>query len=718
MLSTFAPTAQNFGRLPQCWGQILGAHELTAYVKTATSGPSLITLGHKSTLQYPPRFQFWPSSNKNLTATTGRPRSSPATPSSVSPRRDPTMPGTIQVSVLELVDLPPPPAPCPSEANSSFVSLKVVMGKREYQSVGRGHFLFPVTSLRENLILMLHDMAGNLLSRTEFKIRLVVEKGIWDDVFPLEGGGSVRMKLQFVLSEEERQRIHEMRYSALKRKHMELLKGGCESPVSELNAEGDGIGRLKQIDPDVPDFTGVDEEKNKTQTAPGGIIERQFSSCEGLDPHIGCLGSPISGNVTTDSISVSAELDDHICSPKKKNLLERGSSSSVRKIISAFENSLFQGTGYHVGQGSASQSSKLESGGSTKRTSSEESVIRKLKFPQTMAKSFSAEMLSEIDSQCNPMFVKSPFLKKQERLQYFNNVTRQEMIGKNRPFRNFAANQNFKSFKPDKQKSVGVANDGSSSLESLHTAQSHNSKNIDTVSESVNTENVVSFGGSAEHMSKRKEPISIEKKVNMGSFPNECHSLIACTVQKIPGERSLVYDGEKLKALGTRRKPCETEQTGSLGGSVRNISEREDSLASKVGKSPLIISKHRKSSAFEEKPKVNIFLKEAYSLDAHTSSLCTCNQGSAINAFTNESDRRCYRSHVEERIISRNSEFLELLSSYREKCLFGKVGVWVPRHLCITTGSKQLMNLVESCSLCLGTPPSEKNPFTTEANKK
>lgn len=38
----------------------------------------------------------------------------------------------------------------------------------------------------------------------------IVEKGIWDDLFLLEGGGHVHMKLQFVLSEEERDRIRMM----------------------------------------------------------------------------------------------------------------------------------------------------------------------------------------------------------------------------------------------------------------------------------------------------------------------------------------------------------------------------------------------------------------------------------------------------------------------------------------------------------------------------
>lgn len=35
----------------------------------------------------------------------------------------------------------------------------------------------------------------------------IVEKGIWDDFFPLEEGGHVHMTLQFSLSEEERNRI-------------------------------------------------------------------------------------------------------------------------------------------------------------------------------------------------------------------------------------------------------------------------------------------------------------------------------------------------------------------------------------------------------------------------------------------------------------------------------------------------------------------------------
>lgn len=44
----------------------------------------------------------------------------------------------------------------------------------------------------------------------EFKTLSVVERGMLDDTFPLEGGGTVRVRLQFFLSEEERLRIHEL----------------------------------------------------------------------------------------------------------------------------------------------------------------------------------------------------------------------------------------------------------------------------------------------------------------------------------------------------------------------------------------------------------------------------------------------------------------------------------------------------------------------------
>ncbi|GMI97801.1 hypothetical protein like AT5G56850 [Hibiscus trionum] len=131
------------------------------------------------------------------------------------------MPGTIQVSVLDIKGL---------NSSSSKVSIKVSKGKIEYQTWDKGEFSFPLTTLRDNLIITIQDAEGNEISHTGVETRLVVEKGVWDDIFSFEGGGHVHMKLQFVLSEEERQRIRIMRESALKKKHEELRNSGHGSP--------------------------------------------------------------------------------------------------------------------------------------------------------------------------------------------------------------------------------------------------------------------------------------------------------------------------------------------------------------------------------------------------------------------------------------------------------------------------------------------------------
>lgn len=38
----------------------------------------------------------------------------------------------------------------------------------------------------------------------------IIEKGSWDEVFSINGGGHVHMKLQFSLSEEDRNRVRVM----------------------------------------------------------------------------------------------------------------------------------------------------------------------------------------------------------------------------------------------------------------------------------------------------------------------------------------------------------------------------------------------------------------------------------------------------------------------------------------------------------------------------
>ncbi|KAG7030484.1 hypothetical protein SDJN02_08831 [Cucurbita argyrosperma subsp. argyrosperma] len=112
------------------------------------------------------------------------------------------MPGTIRVSVLEFIDLP--------ELLSSPISIKVSMGKTHYETSDKGDFSFPLTTLRDDVILIIQDAGGNEISRAGVQVKSIVEKGYWDDLFPLEGGGRVHLQFQFALSEDDRSRIRMM----------------------------------------------------------------------------------------------------------------------------------------------------------------------------------------------------------------------------------------------------------------------------------------------------------------------------------------------------------------------------------------------------------------------------------------------------------------------------------------------------------------------------
>lgn len=67
------------------------------------------------------------------------------------------------------------------------------------------------------LVFLPHSRLMGLYSRvlllfllTVVQIVSVVERGSWDEFISLEGGGNVHMRLQFVLSEDERNRVRSM----------------------------------------------------------------------------------------------------------------------------------------------------------------------------------------------------------------------------------------------------------------------------------------------------------------------------------------------------------------------------------------------------------------------------------------------------------------------------------------------------------------------------
>lgn len=59
-------------------------------------------------------------------------------------------------------------------------------------------------------MLQVMQISQFLLCCAGVESKSIVEKGLWDDFFPLDGGGQVHMKLQFILNEDERNRIRLM----------------------------------------------------------------------------------------------------------------------------------------------------------------------------------------------------------------------------------------------------------------------------------------------------------------------------------------------------------------------------------------------------------------------------------------------------------------------------------------------------------------------------
>ncbi|KAK9026954.1 hypothetical protein V6N11_066810 [Hibiscus sabdariffa] len=229
------------------------------------------------------------------------------------------MPGTIQVSVLDFKGL---------QSSSSEISVKVSIGKTEYQTCDKGEFSFPLKSLRDNLVITLQDDEGNEISHTGVETRLVVEKGVWDDIFSLEGGGHVHMKLQFILSEEEHRRIRIMRETALKKKHEELCDSGHGSPKSSSVCYSEVSGSPESL------FQSglLAGEASLVSLLSNNLDDSKF----GVDDTD--RSYPIQKQRNTES--VSPELEKANTSKKQGPAVK--AHSNIRKMISAFEGGLNQ----------------------------------------------------------------------------------------------------------------------------------------------------------------------------------------------------------------------------------------------------------------------------------------------------------------------------------------------------------------------------------------
>ncbi|XP_054822461.1 uncharacterized protein LOC129320837 isoform X2 [Prosopis cineraria] len=277
------------------------------------------------------------------------------------------MPGTILVSVLEFMGLP-----------SSSTSIKVSLGKTEHLISEKGDFSFPLNSLRDDFIVKLQDADGNEISRTGFHTKPIVEKGVWEDIFPL-GHGHLRLKLQFILNDEDRDRIRMMRQSALKKKHDELLGSSptgaesgstsvgnaaltfrndevSESPKRYLQLEAVSQGKSPvgfQTEEKTAPKNVLGAKPHLMQLHPNSAVQyKEISSNKPMSEAFDLIkllekglikepsfGSPFSKDpqsaINSEEVTISFRSSNQ--NEVAENNLMQSNPSSVRKMISAFE---------------------------------------------------------------------------------------------------------------------------------------------------------------------------------------------------------------------------------------------------------------------------------------------------------------------------------------------------------------------------------------------
>ncbi|KAH9801342.1 hypothetical protein KPL71_000995 [Citrus sinensis] len=344
------------------------------------------------------------------------------------------MPGTILVSVLEFKGL---------QSSSSMpqqMSIKVSMGKREYQTWEKTEFSFPLTTFRDNLMIALYDAKGNKISYTGVETRLVVEKGLWDDIFSLEGGGHVHLRLQFILTEDERYRIRIMRESALRKKHDELSSSNPTSPESVgSNAEASLFLHqqiyIRRID-QPPVSQGFDV--HLTDVNNRGLIEKVGTQTPRDDVSVRAVGSKEASSLSKSSeLKVAAKnkliarkLEEAGSINREKQSPAEKIPSNVRNMINAFESSLSQDIRPYIKPAPAkSQLRKISSEASLTSLSADEFKTEQIKLAALMSGR-----------------IKTPFLTGEFQQATMHTRAKEDQLGYVKAFDGYTAHQGTRQF--------------------------------------------------------------------------------------------------------------------------------------------------------------------------------------------------------------------------------------------------------------------------------
>ncbi|ESR64696.1 hypothetical protein CICLE_v10010605mg, partial [Citrus x clementina] len=345
---------------------------------------------------------------------------------SVHLRAWPPMPGTILVSVLEFKGL---------QSSSSMpqqMSIKVSMGKREYQTWEKTEFSFPLTTFRDNLMIALYDAKGNKISYTGVETRLVVEKGLWDDIFSLEGGGHVHLRLQFILTEDERYRIRIMRESALRKKHDELSSSNPTSPESVgSNAEA-SLFLHQQVSVSQGFDVHLTDVNNR------GLIEKVGTQTPRDDVSVRAVGSKEASSLSKSSeLKVAAKnkliarkLEEAGSINREKQSPAEKIPSNVRNMINAFESSLSQDIRPYIKPAPAkSQLRKISSEASLTSLSADEFKTEQIKPAALMSGR-----------------IKTPFLTGEFQQATMHTRAKEDQLGYVKAFDGYTAHQGTRQF--------------------------------------------------------------------------------------------------------------------------------------------------------------------------------------------------------------------------------------------------------------------------------
>ncbi|WZZ39087.1 hypothetical protein YC2023_035346 [Brassica napus] len=235
------------------------------------------------------------------------------------------MPGTIQVSVLGLVDV---------QTASSTTSIKVAMGKIEYRTSDSGDYIFPVTRLQENLIVTLLDVNGNGLLHKEIETRMIIESGFLEEKLSFNGYGNVQLKMQD-LSFLSPMQTRDTLAAASPKTTLAL------SQETEVKTSADREPVSSNLITWKAEVKGITEKKKKNQPSSSDVsLSKKLPEVKKLE-----------------SVSLLKQEDKGLRKPEKianrkpmRRSLSETNLSNVRKMISTFEVKVTQDTNLLMGK--------------------------------------------------------------------------------------------------------------------------------------------------------------------------------------------------------------------------------------------------------------------------------------------------------------------------------------------------------------------------------